>query len=52
MACGDSLVKISKDEAADSWEKMRHLVEYHYDGSMEWAGWLRMVEGQAPDYCK
>jgi ribulose-5-phosphate 4-epimerase/fuculose-1-phosphate aldolase len=52
MACGDRLVKVPGEEAAATWEKMKHSADYHYDGSIEWAGWLRMVERHAPDYCK
>ncbi|MGL4488752.1 MAG: class II aldolase/adducin family protein [Rhizobiaceae bacterium] len=52
MACGDELVRIPDVEAALIWEQMRTSTEYHYDGSMEWPGWMRMVNRLAPDYCK
>jgi ribulose-5-phosphate 4-epimerase/fuculose-1-phosphate aldolase len=52
MACGESLASIPRDEATVIWEKMKNSVEYHYDGSTEWAGWLRMVERHAPDFCR
>lgn len=50
MACGDRLVRISEDEAASIWKSMKSAGDYRYDGSMEWPGWMRMVERQAPDY--
>lgn len=51
MACGNGLVMIPENQAASIWEKMRSSNDYHYDGSMEWPGWMRMVERLAPDYC-
>lgn len=50
MSCGEELVRIPDDEAAEIWRQMSTSNEYHYDGSMEWPGWLRMVERHAPDY--
>jgi ribulose-5-phosphate 4-epimerase/fuculose-1-phosphate aldolase len=52
MACREPLVRIPDDQAAAIWEAMRGSTEYHYDGSMEWPGWMRMVERQAADYRK
>lgn len=52
MACSDELVLIPEDKASAIWKEMKSSSEYHYDGSMEWPGWLRMVERHAPDYCK
>jgi ribulose-5-phosphate 4-epimerase/fuculose-1-phosphate aldolase len=52
MACGDRLITIPEDEAAAIWDKMRQSQDYHYDGTMEWPGWLRMVQRHAPEYCK
>lgn len=51
MACGDELVTIPEDEARKIWQQMKNSVDYHYDGSMEWPGWLKMLERNAPDYC-
>jgi ribulose-5-phosphate 4-epimerase/fuculose-1-phosphate aldolase len=51
MACGDRLIQFPAEEAAAIWRQMKHSPEFHYDGSIEWAGWLRMVERHAPDYC-
>ncbi len=50
MACGEELVRIPDDEVAGIWEKMKQSTEYRYDGSVEWPGWVRMVDRQAPDY--
>ena len=51
MACGEELARISEEEAAAIWEQMKATSDYHYDGSIEWPGWLRMVQRLAPDYC-
>jgi len=50
MSCGEPLVVITKGEAEAIWENMRTSTEYHYDGSMEWGGWMKMVERYEPDY--
>ena len=50
MACGDRLLEIPEVDASRIWDKMQASIEYHYDGSMEWPGWMRMVQRLAPDY--
>lgn len=50
MACGDRLLEISNEDAALVWQQMQKSTEYHYDGSVEWPGWMRMVKRIAPDY--
>jgi ribulose-5-phosphate 4-epimerase/fuculose-1-phosphate aldolase len=50
MACGQELVRISDEEVVATWHSMKNSSDYHYDGSIEWPGWLRMVERLAPDY--
>lgn len=52
MACGDELVAIPDEEAKATWEQMSNSTDYHYDGSMEWPGWMRMVERHAADYSR
>ncbi len=50
MACGEDLNKIPDHAAQKIWEQMRSSREYRYDGSIEWPGWIRMVNRLAPDY--
>lgn len=50
MACNDALLEITEEDAAIMWDQMRNSSEYHYDGSMEWPGWMRMVQRMSPDY--
>ena len=50
MSCGEPLLVIPDEEAKATWEDMRTSTEYHYDGSMEWDGWMRMVERHESDY--
>lgn len=52
MACGESLAIIPDEQAKAIWSQMNSSTEYRYDGSMEWPGWLRMVERLSPDYCR
>lgn len=51
MACDDKLISIPQDEATAIWEQMKSSTDYHYDGSMEWPGWVRMVKRLAPTCC-
>lgn len=50
MACGQELIRIPDEEVMATWQAMKHSKDYHYDGSVEWPGWLRMVDRLAPDY--
>ncbi|MEL7179737.1 MAG: class II aldolase/adducin family protein [Pseudomonadota bacterium] len=50
MACGDTLLEILEEDVARIWEEMQNSTEYHYDGSMEWPGWMRLVQRVAPEY--
>lgn len=52
MACGGELVRIPEEEVEVIWRQMNSSKIYHYDGSVEWPGWMRMVERQAPEYCR
>lgn len=50
MDCGEELIRVSDEDAEITWQQMRETSEYHYDGSIEWPGWIRMVRRLAPDY--
>lgn len=52
MACGDRMLEINQEEADAIWDQMQNSNEYHYDGSMEWPGWMRMVKRLSPDYAQ
>jgi ribulose-5-phosphate 4-epimerase/fuculose-1-phosphate aldolase len=52
MACNEELREIPQDEADAIWQAMKNSTGFHYDGSVEWPGWLRMVERLAADYCE
>lgn len=50
MATNEELHEISDENADLIAESMYNAEEYHYDGRLEWGGWIRMVERNMPDY--
>lgn len=52
MACGDRLMEIPEAMMYETWELMKATNDYHYNGSTEWPGWVRMVERMSPGYCE
>lgn len=50
MSTGATLHPFTENEVRVHWDEMMSSSEFHFDGSLEWAGWMRSVERYSPDY--